>query len=134
MVTRVLTVMTAASTAVMSIMAVPEGLLIPHIHSISDIVSCNVASSNFLRYGQQMVMHITNVEDVIDALGGNELVAELTSNTITAIYNWRANGKFPADTYLLIQDELKSRGRNAPNHLWPIRQPPAIGKRKKRTA
>ena len=76
--------------------------------------------------------NITSVEDVIDALGGNVMVAEITSASLTAVYNWRAAGKFPADTYLLLQDELRARGRVAPDYLWPMRQPAAI-KRKKKT-
>jgi len=77
-----------------------------------------------------MVMNITTVEDVIDALGGIAEVAEMTSALPTAVYNWRADGKFPTDTYLLIQNELKARGRVAPDYLWPMRQP-AAAKRKK---
>jgi len=67
-------------------------------------------------------MAISTVEDTIEALGGNAAVAEITSNTINAIYNWRAAGKFPADTYLLLQNELKSRGRIAPDSLWSMRR------------
>jgi|KBSMisStaDraftv2_1062788.scaffolds.fasta_scaffold171842_5 hypothetical protein len=76
--------------------------------------------------------NIASVEDVIDALNGNVAVAEITSASLTAVYNWRAAGKFPADTYLLIQDELRARGRVAPDHLWPMRQPARIMRAKKK--
>jgi len=78
--------------------------------------------------------NIASVEDVIDALNGNVAVAEITSASLTAVYNWRAAGKFPADTYLLIQDELRARGRVAPDHLWPMRQPATIKRKKKTTS
>jgi hypothetical protein len=77
-----------------------------------------------------MVMNITTVDDVIDALGGTAAIAEMTSALPTAVYNWRAAGKFPTDTYLLIQDELRARGRVAPDHLWPMRRPAGIKRRK----
>jgi len=76
------------------------------------------------------LINIINVEDVIDALNGNAAVAELTDSSMNSVYNWRAANKFPADTYLLIQSELKARGRVAPDKLWPMRTL-AVKRRKK---
>jgi len=70
-----------------------------------------------------MITNLNTIDDVIDVLGGKAEVATLVNTRVTAVYNWIANGQFPADTYLLIQDELKTRGVIAPNYLWPMRQP-----------
>jgi len=78
------------------------------------------------------MLNINKVTDVVDALGGIPLVAEMTGTTRNAIYNWVANGQFPADTYLLIQAELKARNLIAPDHLWPMRQ--AVQPKKKNRA
>jgi hypothetical protein len=62
--------------------------------------------------------------EVIEALGGIPSLAELADASITGVYNWRANDRFPADTYLLIQNELwELHGQTAPDRLWPMRQP-----------
>jgi hypothetical protein len=78
------------------------------------------------------MLNTNRVTDVVDALGGIPIVAEMTGTTRNAVYNWVANKLFPADTYLLIQSELKSRGLVAPDHLWPMRK--AIQPKKKTRA
>jgi len=62
--------------------------------------------------------------DVINALGGIDAMAELTGTSVNGVYNWRAGKQFPADTYLLIRAELKAIGHDAPDHMWPMRQAP----------
>ena len=69
------------------------------------------------------MMNLNTVEDVINALGGPAAVAKLSAGTLNSIYNWRAANKFPADTYLLLQSELRLRHLVAPDHLWPMRMP-----------
>jgi hypothetical protein len=55
--------------------------------------------------------------EVMDALG-NQRVAELTGRTYNAAHNWRAIGKFPANTYLALNDELRRHDLQAPPSLW----------------
>lgn len=68
--------------------------------------------------------------EVITALGGIDYLAEMSSISPNAVYNWRADRQFPADTYRLIKDELAEIGADAPDYLWPMRVAPK--KRKKR--
>ena len=67
--------------------------------------------------------------EIIDALGGNILVAQLTSSAPKAVSRWRT-AKFPSNTYLIIKAELLRLGVSAPDHLWSMREPPAM-KRKR---
>ena len=69
---------------------------------------------------------------IIDLLGGNVAVGELTSSTPRAVSNWRRFGKFPAGTYLVVKSELLRHGHSAPDHLWSMREPPSV--RRKRSA
>ena len=74
------------------------------------------------------MMNLNTAEAVVDVLGGVMAVAEMTGTKRSGVYNWLATGRFPADTYLLIQDELKSRNLIAPDYLWPMRQAAAVKK------
>ena len=73
---------------------------------------------------------IENTTEIIDVLGGNTAVARLTSTTPKAVSNWRGFGKFPANTFLVIKSELVRLGMNAPDHLWSMREPPAVRRRR----
>lgn len=70
--------------------------------------------------------------DVIDALGGYDDVARMVGVGYTAVVNWKSANRFPSDTYVLMQDELKLRGRAAPAHLWGMRSLQPIRIRKRR--
>ena len=61
--------------------------------------------------------------DVIDALGGNRPVAELTGRTAPAVSNWRKFGVFPANTFVILADALEKRGKSAPSALWGMKSP-----------
>jgi len=67
---------------------------------------------------------LRTTSEIIDALGGIEAMAELTGTSENGVYNWRAGKQFPADTYRLLNDELKEIGHDAPDHLWPMRTAP----------
>jgi hypothetical protein len=67
---------------------------------------------------------LRTTSEVIDALGGNQALSDMTSTSVNGVYNWRAVGQFPADTYLLLKDALDKIDMNAPDHLWPMRQAP----------
>lgn len=55
---------------------------------------------------------------IMDVLGGDRAVGELTGRTRKAANNWRAFNRFPPDTYVAIRAALKDRGHNAPDSLW----------------
>jgi hypothetical protein len=75
---------------------------------------------------------VNTADEVIELLGDVEGLAELASTTTNAVYNWKSGGKFPADTYLLIQDALETLGKIAPDDLWPMRQPNVKVRKKKK--
>jgi hypothetical protein len=75
---------------------------------------------------------IDNTAEIIAALGGTAAVARLTSTTPKAVHNWRAFGRFPANTFLVIKSELLRIGRSAPDHLWSMREPPAVKRKRER--
>ena len=70
--------------------------------------------------------------EIIDALGGNSAVAQLTSSSAKAVSNWRGFGKFPSNTFLVLKSELMRLGISAPDHLWSMREPTPA--KRKRTA
>lgn len=61
---------------------------------------------------------LTTTAEVIDALGGVSPVAALTGRKYGAAFNWKGFSKFPADTFLVLQDALRARGCAAPASLW----------------
>jgi hypothetical protein len=64
----------------------------------------------------------TTVE-VIEELGGNQKVADLTGSTNKAVWNWRGFETFPSNTYVAITEALQSRGKTAPPSLWAMKTP-----------
>ena len=66
---------------------------------------------------------IRTVDDVIDALGGNLKASKLLGVKYNSITNWKMFGRFPSDTYVLVQDQLMQRGQVAPDELWRMRPP-----------
>lgn len=61
---------------------------------------------------------LSSAAEVIKELGGVGPVAALTGRTYGAAFNWKAFEKFPADTFVVMQDALRARGFAAPASLW----------------
>ncbi len=67
---------------------------------------------------------LTSASEVIDALGGTTATSRITGRKgLTPVYNWRATGRLPADTFLVLQAKLAERGYTAPPALWGIVEP-----------
>jgi hypothetical protein len=66
---------------------------------------------------------LTTTSEVIDALGGNPAVADLTSSTTKAVWNWRGFETFPSNTYVAMTKALAAIGKTAPASLWGMKQP-----------
>ena len=66
---------------------------------------------------------LRTTSEVIDALGGNPAVAELTSSTPKAVWNWRGFQTFPSNTYVAMTQALRAKGKTAPATLWGMRLP-----------
>lgn len=62
--------------------------------------------------------HLTTTNEVIDALGGLAIVAEITGRKTGAAWNWQKFETFPADTFLAMTTALAERGHDAPPSLW----------------
>ena len=63
---------------------------------------------------------LRGASEVIDALGGNGPVGELTNAAPKAVSAWRKNG-LPPDTFVVLSAELAKRGLRAPASLWNMR-------------
>ena len=73
--------------------------------------------------------HPSTVAEVIDVIGSLRL-QDITGKRSNNVSNWRAAGRFPPETFVAIQDELKAIGCRAPNSLWRMIEP----KKKSRAA
>jgi hypothetical protein len=71
---------------------------------------------------------LKTAEDVIAALGGATATARLTGRKPQHVWNWKNTGRLPADTFLIVSEELKSSGKSAPPALWGIAEPQSAGK------
>jgi hypothetical protein len=65
---------------------------------------------------------LTTVDEVIEALGGNATVQDMTAaKSLQTVTNWRYVGRCAHSTYLIMTDALKARGYTAPPELWGIK-------------
>ena len=67
--------------------------------------------------------------DVVEALGGVKRVARMMHTTDRAVYNWQ-NTKFPANTYVAMQTQLRKLELEVPDSLWAMRGLPGQKPRK----
>lgn len=71
-----------------------------------------------------MSLEILHTADqVFEALGGNSGVEDITGGKPSAVANWRAFASFPPNTYVVMTDALRARGKAAPASLWRMRTP-----------
>lgn len=63
---------------------------------------------------------LSTASEIIDALGGTTPFAALINREQQHVSNYRAAGRLPARTYLIVTKELKKRRLTAPAHLWGI--------------
>ena len=70
------------------------------------------------------MQELVTVKEVVDALGGNRPVAELTGRKYqNAVSNWKSLGTFPRNTFLIMQVALTKQSKRAPSRLWGIPEP-----------
>lgn len=61
-------------------------------------------------------------EEVVEELGGVSAVLRLTGRRWPShVSNWKKAGRFPSDTYLILQEALVKTGATAPPELWGIK-------------
>ena len=69
-----------------------------------------------------MLIVLSTVDDVIDALGGTYETARLLDLKYPQpVSQWRKRARLPADKFLIMQSELEKRGKTAPPELWGIK-------------
>jgi hypothetical protein len=61
---------------------------------------------------------IQTTVDVIEFLGGNAAVGEITGTKPKSVWAWRKFDNFPPKTYLIMKAALAARGVEAPPALW----------------
>lgn len=64
---------------------------------------------------------LQTTSEIIDELGGNRAVGELTGSKPKAVSMWRTNGRFPWHTQSPITEALKARGKSVPSFLWGMK-------------
>jgi hypothetical protein len=64
---------------------------------------------------------LRTTSEVMDELGGNLAVAEITESRPKAVWNWRKSGVFPSNTYVAITEALLAKGKTAPASLWGMK-------------
>ena len=69
---------------------------------------------------------LNTTSDVMDALGGNASVAEMTGRTPKAVSNWRKFTAFPSNTFVILKSALALRGHTAPDALWNMTEVSSI--------
>lgn len=61
---------------------------------------------------------VTDVETLIDELGGTKIAAEKLMTTQQNVSNWKAAKKLPTAKYLVQKARLRELGIEAPPELW----------------
>jgi len=74
---------------------------------------------------EEPLRELETTTEVFAALGGINAVASLTGRKYSAAFNWKALGRFPSDTFVVLQEELRAARCSAPASLWGmVERPP----------
>lgn len=66
------------------------------------------------------IIQLGTPAEVIYILGGNQMVATLTNRKTQHVSNWKAFGRLPSETYLVLSARLAAIGYAAGPELWGI--------------
>jgi hypothetical protein len=69
--------------------------------------------------------HLKTTSAVMDALGGNSPIAEITGRNNKAVSQWRRFSAFPANTFVILKSALAVKGHTAPDSLWNMTEAPS---------
>lgn len=73
-----------------------------------------------------MGQSLETVAAIVEELGGPTATGKIVGRSAQSAWNWRAANKLPADTFLVLQAELRERGKTAPPSLWGIVEPQGV--------
>jgi hypothetical protein len=62
---------------------------------------------------------LTTTRDVIEALGGTKAAMRLTGRNDRSVSCWRVSNRFPAGTFITLNDALRAVEQSAHPGLWP---------------
>ena len=66
-----------------------------------------------------MSKNLHTVAEVVEELGGAQAVKDLTKRASSSVVPvWKYRGKFPPNTFVVLQSALEARGLRAPSKLW----------------
>ncbi len=72
-----------------------------------------------------MDSELTTTEQVIEALEGLPNVMKITGASYRRAFNWKSSPTFPSNTYAVMTEALKARGKKASPALWGMIEQPA---------
>jgi hypothetical protein len=64
---------------------------------------------------------LNSAAEVFNELGGNAGLEELTGSKPSTVSMWKKAGNFPTNTYLIMTQALRERGKTAPASLWGMK-------------
>jgi hypothetical protein len=68
------------------------------------------------------IRELTTVDAVIDALGGNVAVQDLTkAKSLQTVTNWRYSHRIASHYYVIMTTALEAMGCTAPPEIWGIK-------------
>lgn len=68
---------------------------------------------------------LSTVQEVVDALGGEEAVSELAGVKVRTIHQWKFRKKLPSDKFIIISRVLEEQRKEAAPSLWGFIEPEA---------
>lgn len=68
---------------------------------------------------------LNTAQEIFDKLGGISAVAAIAGVKYNRASNWKQFGRFPPNTFIIINKELEARGLKADAALWGMIVTPA---------
>lgn len=73
------------------------------------------------------LQNLETLDEVITALGGTDGLFDLMGAKPSTISMWKKAGNFPSNSYVLMTEVLRARGKTAPDLLWKMKAPAEQG-------
>ena len=71
------------------------------------------------------IRELKSTAEVIDAIGRDRFMA-LTGKSTQQTTNYKSTGRFPPETFVVLQDEIERLRCRAPRSLWGMIEPPKL--------